>query len=370
MKKIWMGIAALVLSAVAVSGMKTVTGNAATTLTDNYGAYVVASSETSNSNGWTTYYTKIGDGNGVMTFDLLSANKFGYFGLICGQDSNLKDFDAVKDYALFGKDTKTTLNLDTIDFAFKAGHTYRATFNASGKKLSLEEKEIGAADEEYTFIFEADTTFTSSNVIGMAALSDGCDSATVIIDNLQISDLKGKSYYVNNTFDAGATVKDDAMKVGCYDTATDATGSIGSVYLHKDALCTVRFVDESGELIATQKVCWYGAATGPNAPKKEGYDFVGWSESLYNVRKDMVVYPIYEVSKPDTPSSDPSENDSTVDSTDQPTSENQNSSEQNSQGISSILSTLGCFGTIGVTGVVAALTTVGAALVLKKREDK
>ena len=368
MKKIWMGIAALVLSATAVSSVQTVTGTAAVTTPDNYGAYVTASSETPTSNGWTTYYTKIGDGNGVMTFDLLSTNKFGYFGLICGSDANLKDFDAVQDYALFGKDTKTTLNLKTLDFSFKGGYTYKATFNATAKKLSLEEKEIGAADEAYTVIFDTNTTFTSSNVIGMAALSDGCDSATVIIDNLKISDLKEKNYYVNNTFNGGATVKDGAMKIGCYDTATDASGSLGSVYLHKDALCTVRFVDESGELLATQKVCWYGSATAPNAPKKEGYDCVGWSENLNNVRKDMVVYPIYEVSKPDDSSSAPADKDSVSDSTNDKTSETPTSSDSGSQSL--LPSLMGCFGTVGITGVAIALTMAGAALALKKREDK
>ena len=356
MKKIWLGIATLALTVATVSGMQTVTGNAAVTTADNYGAYVVASNETSNSNGWTTYYTKIGDGNGVMTFDLLSTNKFGYFGLICGADADVNDLDALKDYALFGEDTKTTLDLGAIDFAFEAGHTYKATFNASGKKLSLEEKEIGATDEDYTLIFEADTTFQSSNVIGMGALSEGCDSATVIIDNLKISDLKEKSYYVNNTFDGGATVKDGAMKVGCYDTATKATGSLGSVYLHKDALSTVRFVDESGELISTQKVCFFGSATAPKAPEKEGYDFVGWSESLHNIRKDTLMYPIYEESKPqeETP------NTSSPDTSDEPI-ENSSSSSQVEVQAGPIWQTLlsGCFCVVGGAGVMAILTTAG-----------
>ena len=365
MKKILIGIAALVLSAATVSGLQTVTSSAATTITDNYGAYVVASGDSADSNGWTTYYTKIGDGNGIMTFDLLSVNKFGYFGLICGDAASVNDFDAVKDYVLVGEDIKTTLDLDTLDFAFEAGHTYKAIFNASDKKLSLEEKEIGAADEEYVSVFEADTTFTSSNVIGMAALSDGYDSATVIIDNLQISDLKGKSYYVNNTFDGGATVKDGAMKVGCYDTATDAAGSVGGVYLHKDALCTVRFVSESGELIATQKVCWYGSATAPNAPKKSGYDFVGWSEDLNDVRKDMVVYPIYEESKPDASSDTPSsDNDSVSDTSSTVSAE----SVENSSSASA--SALNCFSAVGGASVFAILTMAGVALTLKKREDK
>ena len=358
MKKIWMGLAAIALSVATMTVGNTITGVAATTIPDNYGAYVVASSDSAESNGWTTYYTKIGDGNGIMIFDLLSTNTFGYFGLICGDAGSVSDIDSLKDYALFGKDVKTTLDLETLDFAFEAGCTYKATFNASKKTLALEEKSIGAADEEYVSVFETQTTFSSSNVIGMAALSDGYDSATVIIDNLKISDLKGKTYYVNNTFDGGATVKDGSMKIGCYDTATDAAGSVGGVYLHKDALCTVRFVDESGDLIATQKVCWYGNATAPNAPKKTGYKFVGWSENLQNIRKDMLVYPIYEEDIPDISSPDAS--DSGSDSTSSSTSNNENSNADKG----------GCSGSLGVTGVLSALTLAGVAVVMKKREDK
>ena len=126
MKKIWMGVAALAVFATTASVGNIVTADAATTIADNYGAYVVAAGDSANGNGWTTYYTKIGDGNGIMTFDLLSANTFGYFGLVCGQDTNLKDFDAVKDYVLVGEDVKTTLDLETTNFAFEAGYTYKA----------------------------------------------------------------------------------------------------------------------------------------------------------------------------------------------------------------------------------------------------
>lgn len=367
MKKIWIGVAACAMAAATASVGNIVTADAATTIADNYGAYVVATGDSANSNGWTTYYTKIGGGNGIMTFDLLSVNTFGYFGLICGQDTDIKDFDVAKDYVLVGKDIKTTLDLETTNFAFEAGYTYKATFNASGKKLSLEKKAIGASDEDFVSVFEADTTFASSNVIGMAALSDGYDSAAVIIDNLKVSDLKGKTYYVNNSFDGGAKVTDGAMKVGLYDTATDATGSIGSVYIHKDAMATVRFVDESGELIAMQNVCWYGSATAPNAPKKEGYDFVGWSKDLHGITENMLVYPIYAVSKPDDPTTDKPTDKPSTDSSSGTTSED-GGDAPDGQGI--VPSLLGCFGSVGVGSMAAVLTMAGAALTLKKRGDK
>lgn len=366
MKKLWIGMAAIVLAATTASGMATVKGEAASTIADNYGAYVVASGESSGGDGLTAYYTKIGDGNGIMTFDLLSDNTFGWFGLICGDVTKVNDLDALKDYALFGKDVKTTLELGDLDFAFEAGYTYKATFNASDSTLSLEYKEIGEADEAYTLVFEAATTFEKSNVIGMAALSEGGDSSTVIIDNLTITDLKGKTNYVNNTFDGGSTVKDNGMKIGIYNTATDAKGSVGNVYLHKDALYTVRFVDESGALIAMQKVCLYGSAKAPSAPTKKGYDFVAWSADLDNIRKDTLVYPLYEVHKDEPVTSQPSSSEDEPQdsvSSEKPMESGSQEGDSSKSG--------GCSGTISLTaGIFAALTAAGVALASKRREDR
>lgn len=360
-KKLWAKLASLACVATVCLTVTSVAvkanAAAATDLPDNYGAYIVASGEILGGDGWTTYYTKIGDGNGVMTFDLLSANKFGYFGLICGDSSQVNDLNALKDYALFGKGVKTTLDLGSIDFAFTAGHTYRATFNASGKKLSLEEKDVDKGDDAYALIFEANTTFTKSNVIGMAALSDGTSSATVIIDNLSISDLKGKTAYVNNSFDNGATVKDGSMKIGVYNTQTKETSKIGSVYLHKDALCTIRFVDESGNLIATQKVCLYGNAGSPVAPEKEGLEHIGWSESLIGIRKDMTVYPIYGV--PADPVTPPDDNPPDEKPDDNPSDK---TDEETKGGCGGILS--------AASGFVSVLAVSGVAVALKRRENR
>lgn len=365
MKKLLFGLASLALSAAALSGVATVQADAASTLADNYGAYVVAAGETSGGDGWTTYYTKIGDGNGVMTFDLLADNTFGWFGLVCGDVANIGAPDFLE-YALFGKDVKTTLALEDAGLGFEAGYTYKATFNTSGKKISLEKKAIGAEDEAYASVFEAAMTVEKSNVIGMAALSDGLDSSTVIIDNLSITDLSGKTTYVDNTFDGGTTVKDDSMKIGAYDAETGETNSIGNVYLHKDMLCTVRFVDESGELLATQKVCLYGSAKAPAAPKKEEYDFVGWSEDINGVRKNMLVYPLYEVHK-DEPQSSASEKDEPQSSA-KPDSTDENSSVGSDEGQSGILALLsGCFGIAAPMSAIGVLTAAGVAMVSKRR---
>lgn len=367
MKKILIGFASLALSVAAFSGVAAVQASAAVYPEDNYGAYVVAAGEVAGGGGLTAYYTKIGDGNGVMTFDLLSENKFGWFGLICGNVDNINDLTTLKDYALFGKDVKTTLELGELAFGFESGYTYRTTFNATGKTISLEQKEIGATDDEYAAVFEVGATFEKSNVIGMATLSDGLDSSTVIIDNLIITDLKGKTTYVNNTFDGGATVKDGSMKIGSYNATTGATNSVGNVYLHKEMLCTVRFVDESGTLLSQQDVCLYGAAKAPTAPKKEGYDFVGWSEKLVGVRKDMLVYPLYEVR-----TEQPSDSASAADreSSTSSDSSNENSSALDSASQSGADVAGGCGGVVAqAAGMIGILTAAGVALATKRRTE-
>ena len=199
---------------------------------------------------------------------------------------------------MFGKDVKTTLDLGDIDFKFVSGNTYRATFNAKEKKISLDYKEIGADDATYVNAFTADATFASSNTVGLAAFSDGNASSTAIIDNLLISDLKGRSY-VSNSFNGNATVKDGNMVTLCTNPETGAklTSGVGTVALYKDLLCTVRFMSENGEIVSEQKVCLYGSATAPEVPEKEGYVFDGWSESLNGIRKNTVIYPKYKLAE-------------------------------------------------------------------------
>ena len=299
MKKIFIFIAALLFVATAGTFGGRANAFAATAYPeDNYGAYILATGAISGGDGMTVYYTEIGDGNGVVTFDLLSANSAGWFGVVCGDGSKLGKLADIKDYALFGKDVKTTLDVGNIDFKFVSGNTYRATFNAKEKKISLDFKEIGADDATYVNVFTADATFASSNTVGLAAFSDGTASSTAIIDNLLISDLKGRSY-VSNSFNGNATVKDGNMVTLCTNPETGAklTSGVGTVALYKDLLCTVRFMSENGEIVSEQKVCLYGSATAPEVPEKEGYVFDGWSESLNGIRKNTVIYPKYKLAE-------------------------------------------------------------------------
>lgn len=97
MKKFFGGAVVLALTAVACAPLAGTRAAAAVAYPDaNYGAYVTATGEIGGGDGLTVYYTKIGDGNGVMTFDLLHANEGGLFGLICGNSEDVGDLNCAE----------------------------------------------------------------------------------------------------------------------------------------------------------------------------------------------------------------------------------------------------------------------------------
>lgn len=319
------------------------TAYAASYLQDNYSAYIVASGESTGGDGITAYYSKIGDGNGVMTFDLLHYNGNGWFGVACGNVDNLSNLEELEGYILSGKSNKTSLTCDKGDFSFVSGNTYKVTFNA-GKTLVIESKPI--KDEGAGFKKELTATMSfSSNLMGLIAVSDGMKSATAIIDNYSLIDLKGSYVYSTNGFDED-DVKQGTTKVVSYNLLTGEKSSIGGAYISKDIMFTVSFVDETGALLGQQDVCLYGKATGPSVADKNDLVFVGWSEDVSCVTSDMVVHPIY---------GEPSEDDNGDNSSQSPSSSATPSKPQKG----------GCGGVMSAQAV--GLVGIATLLLCKKR---
>jgi len=374
MKKLYVVLAALALTAVMAFGATGVNARAAEEIEANKAAYVLAVGEIPTGeyvqNGITVYHTKIGDGNAVMSFDLLYLSKAGRFGLTMGNITTVTELqgleaeailEAHKDYILTGKNGVDSTVEVAEDFRFTAGKNYRFTVDATAKTFKLESKAIGANDSAYATEAEGACTFESSNMIGMLTVSEGMTSGTAIIDNLFISDLAGDAIYVNNNFDASSSVKAGSMKIKYNVEGADSD----FVFKHQNTNHTVRFIDEAGNLLATQVVCVYGSATAPVAPEKEGYHHVGWSEDIVRIEKDMLVYPIYaEGEAPDPtpgPGTDPNPNPG-------PGTDTESSSTGTNSGTSSPAKEGGCGGAIagGFAGVIAL---AGAAIVLKRRND-
>lgn len=302
MRKLFKITAAAIAAAAVATGAQAIAASASTAyFDDNYGAYIVASGSTSGGDCLTSYYTEVGDGNAVLTFDLLKTNDNGWFGLLGGSASSVKagKIADMEDYVLTGKSMKTSLSAS--DFAFESGYTYRATYSSKDKKVTLARRDIGS-DGEFGEVFSASVTASKTSAIGIAAYSDGYASSAVAIDNLSVTDLKGRSY-VDNDFDGASKVGDGNMQTVITDPETGSKLNTGKIFIHKDETYKVVFMAENGERISEQKVCLYGTASAPTAPVKEGYEFDGWSRSLVGVTGDMVVYANYRLSeeKPDDP---------------------------------------------------------------------
>lgn len=78
---------------------------------------------------------------------------------------------------------------------------------------------------------------------------------------------------------------------------------------------TVKFVDKDGKELKTETVKYGAAATAPDAPKVDGYDFSGWDKDFNNVTGNLEVKATYKETPKPTPTpsnpSTPSDNPST-----------------------------------------------------------
>lgn len=61
----------------------------------------------------------------------------------------------------------------------------------------------------------------------------------------------------------------------------------------------VEFKDWDGTELKVEYVIQGKDATPPATPKREGYDFVGWSEDYTGISKNMTIYAMYETENPD-----------------------------------------------------------------------
>lgn len=59
----------------------------------------------------------------------------------------------------------------------------------------------------------------------------------------------------------------------------------------------VIFYDDNDEVLKEEEVKINGSATAPNAPQKDGYEFIGWSQDFSNVQEDLDIYPEFKKCK-------------------------------------------------------------------------
>ena len=310
MKKILI-LAAFVLALIISTFGGTPTAIAATAKEDDYNAYIVATGV----DCLTEYYTQIGDGNAIVTFDLQWRSAGGYFGVVAGDSSKLGKLSDMTDYMLFGDGVISSKPLSDETDVFKAGYTYRVKFDAKNGAWTVDKKEICDSENSFVNVLTVANSFASSATIGLACYAKDEKSATAVIDNLVITNNSGKYEYVRNAFSGTSSIKDGSMKTLVTNAVSGEKSSLGKIYIQNSWTCKVRFMSENGEVISSQNVSGYGTATAPAAPEKEGYTFKGWSRSLTGIITDCVLYPVYEVksTEPDS-SSVPDSSSGTTDS--------------------------------------------------------
>ncbi len=98
------------------------------------------------------------------------------------------------------------------------------------------------------------------------------------------------------------TKEEPTAKTGDFIITLGVEGStnyqvIGKIEAPKQVF-TVDFVDDEGNSIGEQKkVADGGTVEAPEAPEKEGYDFIGWDTGLKNIRENMVITAQYKKKK-------------------------------------------------------------------------
>lgn len=89
--------------------------------------------------------------------------------------------------------------------------------------------------------------------------------------------------------------EEPTAKTGDFTVALGIEGSSGMVVLDTIPApvpqFVVNFYDFNGNIVKTETVDEFGTATAPENPTREGYDFLGWDNSLTNVKCNLDVMP-------------------------------------------------------------------------------
>ena len=160
------------------------------------------------------------------------------------------------------------------------------TTNISNISISVSGKNTQTATISWACpIVPAGMTITSCRLTGNASsFTTGNKGATLTINNTSVS--SGSSFTINlGTGNNTTSVR--AYFVGAHkqsDTSVTLSNLVYTVeYTEPLQTYTVSFKDWDGSVLKTQSVESGSAATAPSNPSREGYEFIGWSQSIENV---------------------------------------------------------------------------------------
>ena len=82
--------------------------------------------------------------------------------------------------------------------------------------------------------------------------------------------------------------------IGWDQTIEYPTGDVTIKALYEILTFTVTFYDNDNNIISTQEVEYNKSATAPTPPTINGYRFIGWDSEYSNVKNDLIIKPIYD----------------------------------------------------------------------------
>ena len=140
-------------------------------------------------------------------------------------------------------------------------------------------------------------TINSCTLTGTATASMSKGSATIKVNGTTVS--SGSTFTINlGTSNTTSSVTATAVGGNKNASGTVTFSDLAYKVDYSIPLPTYRvdFVDWNGTVLKSQTVEQGQAATAPENPTRNGYEFIGWDQDFSNVQADMFVTALYEAS--------------------------------------------------------------------------
>ena len=230
-----------------------------------------------------------------------------------GKSATAPEAPAVEGFTFLGWD-KAFDNVQgdlTIQANYRDETKFVVTFvDKDGKVLKTEEVRIGEAAtapeaplvDNYTFAgWDKAFTNVQGNLTVTATYTENAKyTVTFVGKDGQV--LKSEVVYVGKNATAPEAPAVDGYTFSGWDVAFDNVQgdlTVKAVYTVKKY--TVTFLGQGGAVLKTEEVEHGKAATAPEAPVVNGYDFKGWDVTFEAVTDNLTVTAIYEAQKPPVP---------------------------------------------------------------------
>lgn len=190
----------------------------------------------------------------------------------------------------------------SVQATSSGAESFNAYISAAGQILRTQTFRTG----KLSLAFEEAGTY-SVNVEAFAGEMGSGASNTLTVHvhaPVTVTFMNGTELWAEQQVDYGGNATEPAQPARPGSSFTGWDGSLENIREDtvlraefSEGVYTVTFLDEEGHTLSKQQVAYYGSATAPEAPEKEGYTFLCWdSEAWKCVDSDgLTVRPVYAV---------------------------------------------------------------------------